>query len=114
MNPKSLIVLSLLVFLMVGIAVLWKWWIGQEASSGWTKSEENPVLGGSLGTVFDISVLKEANLFRMWFSWRPKASIALVESNDGIHWSDPIIVLTPIGTSGWEDEVNRPIVVKTK
>jgi predicted GH43/DUF377 family glycosyl hydrolase len=48
----------------------------------------------------------------MWFSWRPKASVALVESTDGFHWSKPVIVLQPDKTSGWEDEVNRPVVIK--
>ena len=49
----------------------------------------NPVLGGNLGTCFDVAVLKEGDKYRMWFSWRPKKSIALVESTDGIHWSEP-------------------------
>ena len=82
-----------------------------ETAGGWVKYTNNPVLGGSLGTCFDISVLKDGDRFRMWFSWRPKKSIALVESQDGIHWSDPEIVLSP-ATSGWEEDVNRPVVVK--
>ena len=56
-----------------------------ETSAGWRKYEQNPVLGGKLGTCFDVSVLKEGDKYRMWFSWRPKKSIALVESRDGIH-----------------------------
>ena len=49
----------------------------------------------------------------MWLSWRPKHSLALVESVDGIHWSEPPrIVLGPRPESGWEDEINRPIVLK--
>jgi len=83
-----------------------------ETSGGWTKYPENPVLGGSLGTCFDIAVLKEGDLFRMWFSWRPKASIALVESKDGIHWSDPVIVLGPNPDTDWEKDINRPTVLK--
>ena len=49
----------------------------------------------------------------MWLSWRPKQSIALVESKDGIHWSEP-----PRSSSahdqetGWEDDINRPVVLK--
>ena len=50
------------------------------AATGWTKFAGNPVLGGKLGTCFDVSLLKEDDNFRMWFSWRPKKSIALVES----------------------------------
>jgi beta-1,2-mannobiose phosphorylase / 1,2-beta-oligomannan phosphorylase len=48
----------------------------------------------------------------MWVSWRPKASVALVESKDGIRWSAPAIVLRPNEASGWEDDINRPVVLK--
>ncbi len=81
-------------------------------SGGWVKFKANPVLGGELGTVFDVSVLKDGEIFRMWLSWRPKASIALAESKDGIHWTKPIVVLGPNETTGWEDRVNRPVVIK--
>jgi len=83
-----------------------------QTSVGWVKSRSNPVLGGSLGTCFDVSVLKVEKVYRMWFSWRPRKSIALVESTDGIHWNDPLIVLGPETTTGWEDDVNRPAVLK--
>src|ERR1043166_7300100 len=62
-------------------------------AGGWVKYQNNPVLGGKYGTCFDISVLKDGEPYRMWFSWRPKASVALVESKDGFHWSEPVIVL---------------------
>src|ERR1700683_2907662 len=64
-------------------------------TAGWVKYAKNPVLGGDLGTCFDLTVLKEGDTSRMWFSWRPKRSIALVESKDGIQWSKPVIVLGP-------------------
>jgi len=83
-----------------------------ESSAGWRKYEKNPVLGGELGTCFDVSVLDEVNTYRMYFSWRPKRSIALVESSDGISWSEPRIVLGPRSRSGWEGRVNRPAVIK--
>lgn len=83
-----------------------------DTSRGWVKSKHNPVLGGKLGTCFDVSVLKEGETFRMWFSWRPKKSVALVESIDGVHWNDPVIVLRPNPATGWEDDVNRPVVLK--
>jgi beta-1,2-mannobiose phosphorylase / 1,2-beta-oligomannan phosphorylase len=83
-----------------------------DTSAGWVKSKDNPVLGGNLGTCFDVSVLKEGDVYRMWFSWRPKKSIALVESTDGVHWNDPIICLAPENTHGWEEDVNRPTVIK--
>jgi len=84
-----------------------------QTAAGWVKYINNPVLGGDLGTCFDVSVLKEGDLFRMWMSWRPKQSIALVESMDGIHWSQPPrIVLSPRRKTRWEEEVNRPVVIK--
>lgn len=83
-----------------------------QTAVGWVKYEKNPVLGGPLGTCFDIAVLREENKYRMWFSWRPKRSIAAVESQDGLAWSEPSIALGPNGQSGWEDEVNRPVVLQ--
>ena len=82
-------------------------------NGGWYKYEGNPVLGGDLGVCFDISMLREDSGFRMYFSWRDKASIALTESPDGIHWSEPVICIAPRKTeSGKEDVLNRPAVVK--
>jgi predicted GH43/DUF377 family glycosyl hydrolase len=48
----------------------------------------------------------------MWFSWRPHRCIALVESKDGLTWDRPAIVLAPNNLSGWEEEVNRPVVIR--
>jgi len=84
----------------------------EETAAGWYKYENNPVLGGSLGTCFDVALLKEDDRYRMWFSWRPKDSVALVESPDGAHWSTPVIVLEPNRETGWERRINRPVVVK--
>ena len=83
-----------------------------ETTAGWVKSPKSPVLGGDLGTCFDVSVLKEGDTYRMWFSWRPKKSIALVESKDGIAWSRPVVVLGPNDKTDWEDDINRPVVIK--
>jgi hypothetical protein len=84
-----------------------------ETAGGWVKYEQNPVLGGKYGTCFDIAVLRDGGLYRMWVSWRPQRSLALVESRDGIHWSQPPrIVLGPRKETGWEDDINRPVVVK--
>lgn len=83
-----------------------------ETTAGWVKYLKNPVLGGDLGTCFDISVLKEGDTYRMWFSWRPKKSIALVQSKDGITWSKPLIVLGPNDHFDWENDLNRPVVIK--
>lgn len=84
----------------------------QAAKPEWKKYEHNPVLGGKLGTCFDVAVLKDGATYRMYFSWRPRKSIALVESTDGIHWTDPQIVLGPDPKSKWEDDINRPAIVK--
>ena len=84
-----------------------------ENTAGWVKFAGNPVLGGRHGTCFDVAVLQEGDTCRMWLSWRPKKSLALIESRDGIHWSEPPrIVLGPRPESGWEDDVNRPVVLK--
>jgi predicted GH43/DUF377 family glycosyl hydrolase len=81
-------------------------------SAGWIKHPKNPVLGGDLGTCFDISVLKESDTYRMWFSWRPRRSIALAESKDGVQWSKPVIVLSPNKKTDWENDLNRPVIIK--
>jgi len=36
-------------------------------TAGWAKCERNPVLGGALGTCFDVAVLRERDTYRMWF-----------------------------------------------
>jgi predicted GH43/DUF377 family glycosyl hydrolase len=101
------------------VAVLWANVLAEnqnhrqtETAAGWVKYPRNPVLGGELGTCFDISVLKEGDRYRMWFSWRPRKSIALVESKDGIHWSKPVLVLGPNSKTDWENDLNRPVVLK--
>src|SRR5262249_14364723 len=81
-------------------------------AAGWVKYDKNPVIGGTLGTCFDVTVLRENDRYRMWFSWRPKRSLALTESEDGLAWSKPAIVLGPNAKSGWEDDINRPVVLK--
>ena len=78
----------------------------------WVKYEGNPVLGGDdLGTIFDISVLVEDGVYKMYCSWRPKKSLALSVSADGKVWSRPEIILGPNDTY-WEEDLNRPVVVK--
>lgn len=48
----------------------------------------------------------------MWFSWRPRKNLALVESADGIRWSDPVIVLGPNRATTWEADIDPPVVVR--
>ncbi len=84
-----------------------------QTTGGWVKFDRNPVLGGQLGTCFDVSALHEAERYRLWFSWRPRHAIAMVESADGFHWNQqPQIALAPDKATGWEDDVNRPLVLK--
>lgn len=83
-----------------------------DTSAGWQKYAHNPVLDPKLGHCFDVSLLKEGDTYRMWFSWKAKLGIGLVESKDGIHWSEPVLVFGPDKETGWEDNINRPIVIK--
>lgn len=50
---------ALLVVLGLSVALWWLWPRPPERPSRWVKFEGNPVLGGDLGTVFDLSLLKE-------------------------------------------------------
>lgn len=90
-------------FIMLFIAMA-PFFAQAETSTGWEKYP-TPVLGGKLGACFDISIILEGDVYKMWFSWRPKKSIGYTESKDGIHWSEPQIVFTPAGN--WEGIVNR-------
>ena len=82
------------------------------AGSGWEKYGNEPVLGGGdMGTTFDICVLKTADGYAMYLSWRPKKAIAVSYSKDGKRWTDPKVVLDARPESGWEDHVNRPVVL---
>src|SRR4051812_30582158 len=38
-----------------------------DSAAGWQKVGREPVFGGEYGTVFDVSVLREDGLYRMWF-----------------------------------------------
>ena len=77
------------------------------------KHESNPVMGGpELGTCFDVYVSIDNGRYRMDFSWRPKKSLAVTFSDDGVHWEPPQITLTNDETTGWEDIINRNCVIK--
>jgi len=80
---------------------------------GWVKSPANPIIGGEHGTCFDPTVLLDGGLYRMYFGWRPQNAIGLVESEDGIHWSKPRIVLGSVPSAKrFEDHINRQVVLK--
>jgi len=74
----------------------------------WMKYSGNPVLGGSLGTCFDMSVHVEGDRHRMWFSWRPKHGIGYAESDDGLNWTPKQDLVLAQGP--WR-EVTRPYVL---
>jgi predicted GH43/DUF377 family glycosyl hydrolase len=83
-------------------------------AGGWVKYEHNPVITAKDGIMFDIYVLHDEGKYRMWVGWRPKKCIALFESKDGFHFTKtPQVVFGPAPT-GWEDDINRPCVVKRK
>lgn len=87
----------------------------QGTRGGFEKYSDNPVLGGDLGVCFDVSVLREENEFKMYFSWRTKKSVALVTGNDGINFGEPKILIDPKPHENHiEDDINRPSVVKTE
>ena len=48
----------------------------------------------------------------MYCSWRPQRSIALSTSTDGLNWTRPLICLSYNDSSGWEKDVNRPVVIR--
>jgi len=83
-----------------------------ETNGGWIKHGE-PVLGGpATGTCFDVFALAEDSETRLYFSWRDKKSLAVVTGSDGVHWSQPRIILEPRMETGWEDNLNRNAVVR--
>jgi predicted GH43/DUF377 family glycosyl hydrolase len=83
-------------------------------SEQWIKHLGNPVLGGDLGTCFDMSVATPpAGGYRMWFSWRPRHGIGVADSPDGVTWRAlPDVVLGPDEAAPDERlEVTRPFVL---
>lgn len=82
-----------------------------ESNGGWIKYPNNPVLGGKLGTCFDVAVLPNNGEYWLYFSWRPKGGIGLTKSHDGIHWGPPQLVVSPVDVP-WAKIVNRPYILK--
>jgi len=81
----------------------------------WTKHPENPVLGPgyTVSALFDGCVAVVGDGLRMWLSWRDLHSIAMSESDDGVRWSAPRVVLERDESIAWEkSDVNRPHVVQ--
>lgn len=79
--------------------------------AGWRKYEGNPIIGDENDFKFDNHVVKLEDKYRMYYSWRNHYSIAMTESLDGIHWSEPVLVIQPRPETGWEDDINRGTIV---
>lgn len=66
-----------------------------------------------LGTVFDLSVLYEEGIWKMYGSWRRNGSISYSTSYDGFTWDHNLqFSLGGVSGSKWEAIVNRPFVLK--
>lgn len=82
-------------------------------AGGWEKYGPDALIGGALGSVSDPCVIREEDGFHMWFTWNDAHCIAYAQSEDGIHWDNPRVVLQPqLGSSWQRDAVARPWVVK--
>jgi predicted GH43/DUF377 family glycosyl hydrolase len=79
----------------------------------WDKYPGNPVLGGELGTCFDMSVDVRDGLHRMWFSWRPRRGIGYAESRDGLNWTarEDVVLRGNADDPAESIEVTRPYVL---
>lgn len=110
MGKRFLLIASLLLVL---ISINGQTRDNKECSGGWAKYKGSPVLGGDLGTIFDISVMQDdQGTYRMYCSWRDKKSKAVSKSKDGLHWSTPEVCLKYNDTSDWEKDLNRPVVIQ--
>ena len=77
------------------------------------KDPANPIYGGpSSGSLFDVYVWRDNGRYRMDFSYRREKSLAVAFSDDGIHWSEPIITLRNDLSTGWQERINRHCILK--
>lgn len=82
-----------------------------DSTNGWKKYPD-PLLGGEdHGIYFDPCVRYIQDKFVMYVSHRDSKSIVRCESHDGIHWSDPLVILRPENDSNWCTSVNRASVL---
>lgn len=81
--------------------------------STFQKYPGNPVFGNeTIGTVFDTLVWRDEGRYRMDVSLRKLKACGVAFSDDGIHWSDPVVTLQNDLESGWEDNINRNCVYR--
>jgi hypothetical protein len=65
------------------------------------------------GTIFDLSVLYEGGVYKIYGSWRPNGSVSYSTSHDGFIWDQNLRgSLGMDGAYDWEPIVNRPFVLK--
>lgn len=77
------------------------------------KYAQNPVFGSAdIGTTFDAYTQYIDGRYRMDFSQRAKKACAVTFSDDGVHWSEPVVTLASDPTTGWEDDINRNCVLR--
>src|SRR5690242_9608921 len=78
--------------------------MGDRTMGDWIKQADNPVLGPGYcrQAVFDCCVVPLGDRLRMWLSWRDLHSIAVSDSDDGVHWTAPHITLEPEPANAWE------------
>jgi beta-1,2-mannobiose phosphorylase / 1,2-beta-oligomannan phosphorylase len=68
-----------------------------------------------MGTMFDLSVLYDEGIWKMYGSWRPNSSIAYSTSQDGFTWDQNLkgaLPAWPDAGHTWEQIVNRPFILK--
>ena len=83
----------------------------EQRTGSFQKYGNSPVFGNlETGTVFDAYVWKQGEKLRMDFSWRPRCALAVTFSDDGIHWSEPVITLEHSPAAG-ESHINRNCVI---
>ena len=110
---------------VVAFAAGYKYWalsggdiITFASASRWKPYASNPVLPDKahedyLGTVFDVSVLYDDGIYKMYGSWRRNGSISFSTSFDGFVWDHNLhFSLGGLWDSDWETIVNRPFVLK--
>ena len=83
------------------------------ASAGWRKAEQNPLIGGQVGARCSMwpYCVTATDTACGDPGVRRRASRCL-KAPDGIHWSDPELVFGPTTATRWESDINRPAIVK--
>ena len=84
----------------------------------WVHYDYNPIIPDAahseqVGTVFDLAVIYENGVYRMYGSWRGNGSVSYTTSHDGFVWDQNLgFSLEGSPVNHWEIIVNRPFVLK--